>query len=137
MFKPIGPWGAIGNYSQIPPMNTPYLALASVTAITAAVSLGPKFSSFNASSGAHAVASTRAESCQLLEQVTPGMRPIYAPTNSGLPLGSPICDGMGNTAIVGADGLVSDIQSGQPEAIRKQLEKRGYKFDPPLSQATK
>jgi hypothetical protein len=118
-------------------MNTSYITLASVTAITAAVSLGPTFSSFNASAGAHAEASRRAESCQLIEQVTPGIRPIYGPTNSGLPLGSPICDGMGNTALVGADGLVSDIQSGQPEAIRQQLEKRGFKFNSPLSQVTK
>jgi hypothetical protein len=118
-------------------INALYLALAALTIASSLAGLTPKISGFNASSSAHAVASTRAESCQLLEQVTSGMRPIYAPTNSGLPLGSPICDGMGNTAIVGADGLVSDIQSGQPEAIRKQLEKRGYKFDPPLSQATK
>jgi hypothetical protein len=137
MSKPIGLWGAIGNYSQIPPMNIPYLALASVTAITAAVSLGPKFSSFNASSSAHAVASTRAETCQLLEQVTPGIEPIYGPTNSRLPMGSPVCDGMGNTALVGADGLVSDIQSGQPEKIVQQLEKRGYKFNPPSPRPTK
>jgi hypothetical protein len=129
--------GCDRRYSKIQPMNITYLTLASVTALTAAVSLGPKFSSFNASAGAHAEASRRAETCQLLEQVTPGIEPIYAPTKSRLPMGSPVCDGMGNTAIVGVDGLVSDIQSGQPEAIRKQLEKRGYMFDPPLSQVTK
>jgi hypothetical protein len=103
------------------------LSAAATIAITV-VGLAPKIAAFNQSSQGHQNALAAAETCQLLEQVTEGTKPIYEPTGEGMPPGTYMCDAMGNTAQTLPGGLLGPVSTGQPEIIRQKLADRGFKF---------
>jgi hypothetical protein len=111
-----------------------YLTSGALTIGVTVAGLAPKLASFNQSSQGHLDAIAAAETCQVLEQVNEGIKPIYAPTKAGLAPGAYLCDAMGNTAQVQPNGLLGPVSTGQPEIIRKKLTDRGWQFSATTTQ---